>query len=151
MDDVMHHAVPPIPEHDADGEAVGDIESRIQPNGNQKEAGQNEHADPKRCADVGQRRAVVLRVHRGEVRFSVQHRAVQDVLQQRPKEKSSRPRNQPFTALGPRCAGDTGSGQPDDHHGIDHEVRVIAEFAGSHRPAPRRNLLRYLITNCAEC
>src|SRR3984957_7467904 len=39
MDDVMNHAVPPIAEHDANGEAVGDVESRVQPNGNQKAAG----------------------------------------------------------------------------------------------------------------
>jgi hypothetical protein len=76
MDDVMNHAVPPIAEHDADREAVGDMESHVQPNGNQDAAGQNGNADPERCPEERQGRAVVLGVHGGEVSFLVEYGAM---------------------------------------------------------------------------
>src|SRR5665213_2862205 len=76
--------------------------------------------------------------------------AMQDILQHAPQHQYCAQGGQPLTGL-PGWARGIDRRQRDHHHGVDREVRVIAQFAELHRTAPRSNRYYHLTTNYAEC
>ncbi len=65
VDRVMQCTVPQVAGADADEQPAADLETEQQPGGRQDHAAEGQHADPRGRTDEGERRRVVLAMHRG--------------------------------------------------------------------------------------